>query len=205
MLQAGVTGDGGKTWALNVIPTEAHAGFDIRVPVTVPIPDIEARINQWCAAEGLSWEYAPWVGEPIKQHYVSSIDRETNPFWNTFQSCCEGMGMDVNTEIFPAGTDSRFIRGLGIPAFGFSPMTNTPILLHEHDEYLHRDVFLQGIDIYSQLIPALANQPQGEQTLKRGRAEDGPGCGHPAAAAAAAGGESNGLERPPKKTRPVVQ
>lgn len=27
MLKAGVTGDNGKTWALNVIPTEAEAGM----------------------------------------------------------------------------------------------------------------------------------------------------------------------------------
>lgn len=29
--QAGVTSDGGKTYALNVIPIEAKAGFDIRI------------------------------------------------------------------------------------------------------------------------------------------------------------------------------
>ena len=31
MQKAGVTTDGGQTYALNVIPTEASAGFDIRV------------------------------------------------------------------------------------------------------------------------------------------------------------------------------
>ena len=42
-------------------------------------------------------------------------------------------GLKVATEIFPAGTDIRFIREVGIPAFGFSPMPNTPILLHDHN------------------------------------------------------------------------
>jgi hypothetical protein len=37
-------------------------------------------------------------------------------------------------EIFPASTDARYFRELGIPAFGFSPMANTPILLHDHNE-----------------------------------------------------------------------
>ncbi len=34
MLSAGVTSDHGKTYALNVIPMNAEAGFDIRIPVS---------------------------------------------------------------------------------------------------------------------------------------------------------------------------
>ena len=46
---------------------------------------------------------------------------------------------------------------LGIPAIGFSPMNNTKILLHDHDEHLNKDVFLRGIEIYMDIIPAVAN------------------------------------------------
>ena len=56
-----------------------------------------------------------------------------------------------------AGTDSRFIRALGVPAFGFSPMANTPILLHEHNEYIDEGVFLEGVDVYVTLIEALGS------------------------------------------------
>jgi aminoacylase len=56
--------------------------------------------------------------------------------------------MKVETEVFPAATDSRYVRKLGIPALGFSPMSNTEILLHEHNERLHKDTFLRGIDVY---------------------------------------------------------
>lgn len=56
--------------------------------------------------------------------------------------------MDVETEVFPAATDSRFMRKLGIPALGFSPMSNTEILLHEHNESLHKDTFVKGIAVY---------------------------------------------------------
>lgn len=59
--------------------------------------------------------------------------------------------------IFPGGTDSRYLRELNIPALGFSPMNNTPVLLHDNDEYLEKHVFLRGIDIYCRIIPALAN------------------------------------------------
>ena len=37
-------------------------------------------------------------------------------------------------EILPASTDSRYVRKEGIVAFGFSPMANTPVLLHDHNE-----------------------------------------------------------------------
>ena len=45
----------------------------------------------------------------------------------------------------------------GVPAFGFSPMNNTPILLHDHNEFLNKDVFLRGIDVYCTIIKDLAN------------------------------------------------
>jgi hypothetical protein len=47
--------------------------------------------------------------------------------------------------VFPAATDSRYVRGAGIPAIGFSPMNHTPVLLHDHDEYLNENVRIQRI------------------------------------------------------------
>ena len=47
---------------------------------------------------------------------------------------------------------------LGYPAIGFSPMNNTPILLHDHDEFLNESVFLRGIEIYCEIITALGNR-----------------------------------------------
>jgi len=46
---------------------------------------------------------------------------------------------------------------LGYPAIGFSPMNNTPVLLHDHNEFLNTNVFLRGIDIYANLIASLAS------------------------------------------------
>jgi len=45
----------------------------------------------------------------------------------------------------------------GIPALGFSPMPHTPILLHDHNEFLNKEVFLKGIAAYECLLPALAS------------------------------------------------
>lgn len=66
-------------------------------------------------------------------------------------------GIKTKVQVFPGGTDSRYIRSVGIPAIGFSPMNNTPVLLHDHDEYLQADVYLKGIEIYQKLIEKIAN------------------------------------------------
>jgi aminoacylase len=60
--------------------------------------------------------------------------------------------------VFPAATDSRFLRAIGVNALGFSPMRHSPILLHEHDEYIDESVFLEGCAVYIKLISALASQ-----------------------------------------------
>lgn len=52
-----------------------------------------------------------------------------------------------------------FFLKVGIPAIGFSPMNQTPILLHDHNEYLNEKVFLKGIQVYEKLVLALANVP----------------------------------------------
>lgn len=44
-----------------------------------------------------------------------------------------------------------------IPAIGFSPMNNVPVLLHDHDEYLSADTYLTGIQIYKKIISNIAN------------------------------------------------
>jgi aminoacylase len=88
--------------------------------------------------------------------------------------------LKTNLLVFPGGTDSRYIRGIilsllrfvkilrlicdhfyfrgvGIPAIGFSPMNNTPVLLHDNDEFLKADIYLRGIEIYKKIIDKIAN------------------------------------------------
>jgi aminoacylase len=158
MLQAGVSADGGKTFSINVIPNKAVAGFDIRVPITMPLPEVKAMLDTWCAEEGLSWTVDPKTGKfEDFRHAVTSIDPATNKWWRCFSAACDRANIKVVPEIFPAGTDSRFLRMKGVSAFGFSPMSGSQIMLHEHNEYLERDTFLKGIAIYEALLPDLAN------------------------------------------------
>jgi aminoacylase len=60
--------------------------------------------------------------------------------------------------VFPAATDSRFLRALGIKALGFSPMRHSPILLHEHDEYIDKSVFIEGCNVFVSLIAQFSSK-----------------------------------------------
>jgi len=113
----------------------------------------EALVKDWTKEEGVEYEFQ----YSQHQHSVTSIDDGDTPWWPVFKKACTDMKMELEPEIFPAGTDSAYIRHLNIPAFGFSPMNNTPILLHDHNERLNTSTFLKGIDIYEGLIPILAN------------------------------------------------
>ena len=48
------------------------------------------------------------------------------------------------------------------PAFGFSPMNNTPILLHDHDEFIDVAVFCKGVDIFTTIISTIADSTGAE-------------------------------------------
>ena len=39
--------------------------------------------------------------------------------------------LEIDPQIFPAGSDARFVRQIGIPALGFSPMNFTPVVLNQ--------------------------------------------------------------------------
>eukprot|EP00301_Raphidiophrys_heterophryoidea_P005207 c12215_g1_i4.p1 GENE.c12215_g1_i4~~c12215_g1_i4.p1 ORF type:complete len:430 (-),score=129.43 c12215_g1_i4:173-1429(-) len=155
MLDAGVTrgANGENVFALNVVPAKCVCGFDVRIPPAVPLESFKQRLQEWCDEEGMTWE--PIV--PPTGHYVTSM---SCVWWDTIQASLAAQGVEVEPEIFPAATDSRYLRRLQIPAFGLSPLSNTPILLHDHNEMINANVFLRGIEVYKQLVPALANVTQ---------------------------------------------
>lgn len=137
----------------NVVPPELIVGFDCRLSPTTDFETFEKWIQDVCsqAGKGVYPEYQ----QKQNAKALTKLDT-TNPFWVTFKRECDKLGLKLKEAIFPGGTDSRFVRDLGIPAFGFSPMNKTPVLLHDHDEFLSESTFLTGLDIYTKLIPALA-------------------------------------------------
>jgi len=150
---AGVSGPAATDgFAVKCVPTEAFAAMDIRIPPTFAMEEMEKILQDWTSAEGLSYSFYT----KMPSHHVTSAD-ESNPWWGALKSSLEAQKRTIEREIFPAATDSRYFRLHGIPCFGFSPIRNTPILLHDHNEFLEVAVFLEGIAVYERLIQDLAN------------------------------------------------
>ncbi|KAM9132919.1 aminoacylase-1 isoform 1-T2 [Pangshura tecta] len=142
--------------SFNVVPSELSASFDIRIPPTVNLQAFEEQLTVWCraAGEGVTYKfYQKYMDQTV------TCTEESDPWWKAFSEACRDMHMTLKHEIFPAATDSRFIRAAGYPALGFSPMNHTPVLLHDHNEYLNERVFLRGIEIYASLLTSLASVP----------------------------------------------
>uniref|UniRef100_A0A7N2MK05 Aminoacylase-1 n=1 Tax=Quercus lobata TaxID=97700 RepID=A0A7N2MK05_QUELO len=93
-----------------------------------------------------------------KGHPLLTPTNNSNPWWSVFQQAITAVGGKLaKPEILASTTDARFMRQLGIPTLGFSPMANTPILLHEHDEFLKDTVYLKGIEVYESIISSLSS------------------------------------------------
>ncbi|KAJ6640740.1 Aminoacylase-1, partial [Pseudolycoriella hygida] len=138
----------------NVVPAYIKLVFDIRLAVGVDQDAFEAMILRWCEEAG---------GDIVLRHLLReptapvSVTDDTNPFWVAFKSATDELGLKLNVIASPGCTDARFIRLQKIPAFGFSPMHNTKRTLHDHDEFVYADGYLEGINIYTKIISKVAN------------------------------------------------
>lgn len=141
----------------NVVPASMTAYFDIRVPPTVDKEEFLKKIDAMIKAAGpgvtYEWPIFTWITN------VTSIS-PNDKWWKAFFNAMKKMDLKFKTEILGNGTDSCYLRNLGYPALGFSPMIHTPQLLHDHDEYLNEGIFLDGVAIYQSLITDIANVPE---------------------------------------------
>lgn len=140
----------------NVVPAEMYAQFDIRIPPTEDLVALKQKIQNWCdeAGSGVRYEFH----ESNFDQTITPHD-DTFPWWTAFNKGCQEGKMKIEPGIFPAGTDARHLRAVGYHGYGFSPMINTPVLLHDHNEFLNEGVFLNGIQVYTHIITNMANVP----------------------------------------------
>ena len=90
---------------------------------------------------------------------VASPLRCAGTWWDAFSKAVAASGVELHPpSIYPAATDSRWIRMAlpDVPCFGFSAMRRTPVLLHDHDEFVPVAGFLEGIRVYQTMLPMLA-------------------------------------------------
>jgi len=163
-LEAGVRS--GDTYAYNCVPPVAKCSLDIRISPHVVPSDISEMLDTWCREcskteeqHHVEWGFIGDVGDPLNEHAITSTDAQINPWYGVFCHAMEkSMNLKIQPQVFPAATDSRFLRVLGIRALGFSPMRFSEILLHENDENIEEKVFCEGIAVYVGLLKELASQ-----------------------------------------------
>ncbi|KAK7385211.1 hypothetical protein VNO78_30924 [Psophocarpus tetragonolobus] len=157
-LKAGLVSQDG--FAMNVQPSEAEAGFDLRLTPTTDPEEMRRRIaEEWApAVRNMSYEIIEkgplrdYMGRPLM-----TATNDSNPWWSVFKQAITSVGEKLSRpEILASTTDARYLRQKGIPVLGFSPMKNTPILLHDHNEHLKDAVFMKGIQVYESLISSLS-------------------------------------------------
>mmetsp|Transcript_15103 Transcript_15103/g.17588 ORF Transcript_15103/g.17588 Transcript_15103/m.17588 type:complete len:307 (-) Transcript_15103:104-1024(-) len=163
-LQAGVRA--GDSFVHNCVPPSASCSLDIRISPHVKPSEMKEMLDRWCeecsssVEEGhkITWDYIGGHGNDLQEHALTPIDGSVNPWYRVFGNAIEKMGIKYEPEVFPAATDSRFLRALGIRALGFSPMRNSEIMLHENNKYIEESVFLEGVGVYVRIIEALGIQ-----------------------------------------------
>ncbi|XP_054729612.1 aminoacylase-1-like [Anastrepha obliqua] len=138
----------------NVVPPTLEAVFDMRLALNVDHDDFDRQLRTWCTEAGGEIEIKY---EPREPKVEATKCDNSNPFWIAFGKATSDLSLKIQPLVLPAGSDSTYIREIGIPALGFSPINNTPVLLHDHDEFLQADVYLKGIEIYNKIISAIAN------------------------------------------------
>lgn len=138
----------------NVLPPSFELTVDIRLAITEDLVKFEEKLNQWVTKAGGAIDIEFLVKEPLQPPTKTD---GSNPFWTAFKQATDSLNLKIKPQVFSAGTDSSYIRTAGIPAIGFSPMIHTPVLLHDHDEFLHADVYLKGIKIYREILEKIAN------------------------------------------------
>lgn len=158
-VKAGVpTPDG---FVMNVQPSEAEAGFDLRLTPTTDPDEMKRRIAAEWAPSVRNMSYEIIQKGPIRDYLgrpLMTATNDSNSWWLVFKQAITSAGEKLSRpEILASTTDARYIRQKGIPVLGFSPMKNTPILLHDHNEHLRDTVYMKGIEVYESLISSLSS------------------------------------------------
>ncbi|KAL5278504.1 ACY1.2 family protein [Megaselia abdita] len=138
----------------NVVPAVMECTVDCRIAINTNPVELENMIRTWCKDAGEGVE----VFFPVQEKAVKPTElNSSNKYWKSMESALDAMKVQVKPTIFYAITDSRFLRSLGIPCFGISPLEKTPVLLHDHNEYVSVETYLKGIEFYKTIINNLAD------------------------------------------------
>lgn len=88
----------------------------------------------------------------IKRVTKSPVTEVSNPMCENFLRSLTNRGVLYNMTISPGYSDASVFRHENIPVIGFTPINNTPPLIHNNNEYVKKTQFLENIDLLTNII-----------------------------------------------------
>lgn len=140
---------GGNSSSYNVIPSTWEAGLDVRIPPSINLVEFEKMISDWCDDCGVKYSF---VNNTNIDYDINEVTDQNNKWIKLVTDYFDSKEIQTTKSIFVASTDAQFLRKLGIPTIGMSLIRNTKVLLHDHNEYIPIESFLEGIDMYVDLL-----------------------------------------------------
>ncbi|KAI0219328.1 adenylate cyclase [Massospora cicadina] len=134
--------------ALNVVPGVAEAWYDVRVTPLADLGALQSMFRQWASKSGVELEF-------LRNDTFHSTNLTSNAFWGKIEETALDLHLSLKLAVFPAATDSRHLRKLGIPAVGLTPISQHKTQAHAIDESIRLDAFYYGIKFYTTLLPKL--------------------------------------------------
>ncbi len=142
---------------VNVIPTESSAYFDARL---LPIEKYETFFKKIEKLSGKDIEVVR-IGNPANDSVSSGYN---NRYFRGIRTIIEGMkenSLPVLPYITTGATDLRYFRELGIPAYGFFPITLSKdeyLRMHGKNERISIENIREGLHGTYQIIKFLGSQ-----------------------------------------------
>lgn len=140
-------------YKINVIPERAEAGIDCRL-----LPDTDVgEFQRWLEASIADEQVAIEVVESSAATAISPIGSR---FFNVVRHAVNRHVPDaiVFPLLVPAGSDSRYLRAHGVPAYGFSPAVlelSELDRIHGIDERISIDNLELGVKVTSDIVESL--------------------------------------------------
>lgn len=142
----------GRDDTVNIVPEKVEAYFDIRLDPWTDVKFFESIIESWGHDSDVNIEYI----SRFTEHSIPLHPTKDTEWWPKIESAFKEHSIPFHFDIFTGATDSRFIRPKQIPVYGISPIRNTPILLHDHDEFINQSILLEGIKLYESILNNLS-------------------------------------------------
>jgi len=139
--------------APNALPQLARANVNCRVLPGEPIAEVAATLKRVLADDAIEVKPAGNFGSagpsPLRPDVMQSIEKLTAQFWP---------GIPVIPSMSTGATDSRFLRAIGIPAYGHSGLAGDidDNRIHGRDERVPVKSFYDGLEYLYRLVKALS-------------------------------------------------